>query len=128
MAGAPTPIEDFIRLETQVWQALADGDADADGRMLSDDFLGVYPQASRIERPTSSNWSTARRLHRSRCTTHECSPCPSPPCCCRTEPSSSGRTSTAGSQVQCMYVSSLWCLRDGEWLNVFSQDTPADRR
>ena len=36
-------IEDFIRLETQVWQALADGDADADGRMLSDDFLGVYP-------------------------------------------------------------------------------------
>jgi hypothetical protein len=36
-------IEDFIRLETEVWRALVDGNADADGRMLSDDFLGVYP-------------------------------------------------------------------------------------
>src|SRR5574341_682346 len=36
-------LEDFVRLETQVWRALADGDADADRRMLSDDFLGVYP-------------------------------------------------------------------------------------
>jgi hypothetical protein len=24
-----------------------------------------------------------------------------------------------------MYVSSIWCRRDGEWVNVFSQDTPA---
>jgi hypothetical protein len=30
------------------------------------------------------------------------------------------------SEVQSMYVSSLWCRRDGAWLNVFSQDTPAD--
>jgi len=36
-------LEDLIRLETAVWQALADGDAAADGRLLSDDFLGVYP-------------------------------------------------------------------------------------
>ncbi len=36
-------LEDLVRLESQVWQALVDGDADADRRMLSDDFLGVYP-------------------------------------------------------------------------------------
>ena len=24
-----------------------------------------------------------------------------------------------------MYVSSLWCVRDGRWQNTFSQDTPA---
>jgi hypothetical protein len=24
-----------------------------------------------------------------------------------------------------MYISSLWVERDGRWLNVFSQDTPA---
>ena len=24
-----------------------------------------------------------------------------------------------------MYISSLWIERDGEWRNVFSQDTPA---
>jgi hypothetical protein len=34
-------------------------------------------------------------------------------------------TSTGVSEVQRMYVSSLWCCRDGAWLNVFSQDTPA---
>ena len=37
-------------------------------------------------------------------------------------------TSNAVSEVQRMYVSSLWCLRDGEWTNVFSQDTPTDQR
>jgi hypothetical protein len=24
-----------------------------------------------------------------------------------------------------MYISSLWSLLDGQWINVFSQDTPA---
>ena len=27
-----------------------------------------------------------------------------------------------------MYVSSLWCRRDDRWVNVFSQDTPAESR
>ena len=35
-------IEQFIRLEREVWEALANGDGEADGRLLSDDFLGVY--------------------------------------------------------------------------------------
>jgi hypothetical protein len=48
-------IEDFIELESLVWRALADGDADADGRLLSDDFLGVYSPVSRIARTTSRN-------------------------------------------------------------------------
>lgn len=39
-------IDDVIRLETQVWQALVDGNVEADQRMLSEDFLGVYPAAS----------------------------------------------------------------------------------
>ena len=33
----------LLALETRVWQALVDGDAAADGALLSDDFLGVYP-------------------------------------------------------------------------------------
>ena len=69
------PIEDFIRLETRVWRALADGDGDASYR-------------AEFERPTSN----------------------------------------AVSEVQRMYVSSLWCLRDGEWTNVFGQDTLGDQR
>ena len=33
----------FVELETQVWEALRRGDAEADERLLADDFLGVYP-------------------------------------------------------------------------------------
>ena len=36
-------VDEFVRLETRVWQALVDGDPEADARMLSDDFLGVDP-------------------------------------------------------------------------------------
>jgi Domain of unknown function (DUF4440) len=36
-------VENFIRLETEVWRALASGDAAADERLLADEFLGVYP-------------------------------------------------------------------------------------
>src|SRR5262245_28515 len=35
--------DDFIRLETEVWHALVNGDAEADARLLAEDFLGVYP-------------------------------------------------------------------------------------
>ena len=33
----------FIELETEVWDALRRGDAEADARLLAEDFLGVYP-------------------------------------------------------------------------------------
>ena len=36
-------VESFVGLERQVWEALARGDAKADLRLLSEDFLGVYP-------------------------------------------------------------------------------------
>ena len=36
-------IEQLVDLETQVWQALVDGDAAADAALLADDFLGVSP-------------------------------------------------------------------------------------
>ena len=32
----------FISLEKQVWEALKNGDIEADSALLSDDFLGVY--------------------------------------------------------------------------------------
>ncbi|WP_217901017.1 nuclear transport factor 2 family protein [Rhodococcus sp. 06-1474-1B] len=36
-------IQFFINLESRVWDALANGDADADLELLSADFVGVYP-------------------------------------------------------------------------------------
>src|SRR5690349_11578725 len=37
------PIDFFVDLERQVWDALARGDASADRDLLGSDFVGVYP-------------------------------------------------------------------------------------
>lgn len=117
-------IEQFIRLETAVWQALVDGDAEADVHLLADDFLGVYPSgfADRADHacqladgPTVAGFelSEARLLVISDTAVMLSYRAASRPAAnaTRTEPGA-------------MYVSSLWCQRDGHWLNVFSQDTP----
>ncbi|HEX2784122.1 MAG TPA: DUF4440 domain-containing protein [Ilumatobacteraceae bacterium] len=36
-------VGELIRPDTEIWQALVDGDAEADARLLADDFVGVYP-------------------------------------------------------------------------------------
>jgi hypothetical protein len=113
-----------IELESEVWDALRRGDAEADARLLADDFLGVYPTgfADRSEHagqlangPTVSDFQLfeARLMVLSdndvllsyRADWHRFG---SP------EPS-------AGAS---MYVSSLWSRRSGRWANVFSQDSP----
>jgi hypothetical protein len=120
-------LEDLIRLETQVWQALADGDADADGRMLSDDFLGVYPtgftdRKSHVEQLIDGPTVASFALHDARMLAVSESAV-----ILSYRAEFERPTSTAASEMQRMYVSSLWCRRDGRWLNVFSQDTPADQ-
>src|SRR5262245_44256125 len=118
-------LDDFIRLETQVWRALADGDADADGRMLSDDFLGVYPtgladRTSHMEQLSSGSTVVSFALHEARMLVL------SESAVILSYRAEFARPTSAGvSAVQSMYVSSLWCRRNGAWLNAFSQDTPA---
>lgn len=115
-------LEDLVGLETAVWQALVDGDPAADSRLLAHDFVGVYPTgfsdrdghvAQIAAGPTvrSFELADARML---------------------------AVTDAAvlllyraafervghGTLREEMYVSSLWCRRDGHWVNVFSQDTP----
>jgi hypothetical protein len=117
-------IERFIRLETAVWQALVDGDAAADAQLLTDDFLGVYPSgfADRADHagqladgPTVAGFelSEARLLAISDTAVMLSYRADSRPA-----------ANATYTEPAAMYVSSLWCLRDGRWLNVFSQDTP----
>jgi hypothetical protein len=119
------PIEFFVDLERQVWDALVRGDADADRDLLADDFVGVYSigVANRSDHsgqladgPTVASYAmsdvqllrvsavavmlTYRAVYR------------------RVLGGIPGGDET-------MYVSSLWIQRDGRWQNVFSQDTPA---
>jgi hypothetical protein len=125
MEQPPDPtIEDFIRLETEVWRALVEGDAAADARLLADDFLGVYPTgfADRSDHvgqvrdgPTVDEFtlSDERLLVLS-----DSAVLLAYRADYRRAPSA------AEAEIETMYVSSLWCRRDDRWVNVFSQDTP----
>ena len=117
-------IDDIPGLETEVWNALVAGDTEADARLLSDDFLGVYSSgfAGRSDHvgqlsagPTVSDYalSDARLI----------------------EVSGSAallsyradylRAPNDDADWETMYVTSLWCRRDDRWVNTFSQDTAA---
>lgn len=118
-------LEDLIELETQVWRALVKGDADADGRMLADDFLGVYPtgfadQKSHVEQLVDGPTVASFALHDARMLAVSDSAV-----ILSYRAEFARPTPGAVSDVRSMYVSSLWCRRGGVWLNVFSQDTPA---
>ena len=118
-------LEDLIRLEIVVWQALADGDAAADGRMLSDDFFGVYPtgfadRKSHMEQLIDGPTIASFALHDARMLTVSESAV-----ILSYRAEFKRPTPNAVSASEEMYVSSLWCRRDGAWFNVFSQDTPA---
>jgi hypothetical protein len=117
------PIEFFVDLEGQVWDALVRGDADADRELLADDFVGVYSigfatrsdHAGQLaEGPTVAAYaiSDARLIRVSAEAVMLCY-------------RAVYRRLLDGNpgNDEAMYVSSLWTERDGRWRNVFSQDT-----
>jgi hypothetical protein len=118
-------VEFFVALESRVWEALAAGDARADGLLLSEDFLGVYPNgfegrsehvAHLVDGPIVAEYEISsphvraladdtvllayRADHR---------------------PIRAGEVGPP----ETMFISSIWCRRGSAWSNVFSQDTPA---
>ena len=116
----------LIGLETEVWEALRRGDAEADADLLAEDFLGVYASgfAGRSEHagqlangPTVSEYE----LHDARLILLSENDAL---LCYRAD----WRRVNIGEQVaaESMYVSSLWSKRSDRWLNVFSQDTSAE--
>ncbi len=118
------PLEFFIELERQVWDALTLGDAAADEALLAADFVGLYPTgfADRADHagqlahgPTVESYSVNEpRLVRISSTAVML--------CYRAE-FRRLRNGAAG-PIEAMYVSSLWVEQAGQWRNVFSQDTP----
>lgn len=117
---APT-IEEMLKLETRVWQALVTGDGAADAALLLPEFLGVYPDgfagaedhAGQLDGgPTVAAFtlSQARVLPVGEAHVMLC------------YHAAFRRVGRAAGEA--MYVSSLW-QREGEgWRNLFSQDTP----
>ena len=122
----PPDLSAILDLELAVWEALRTGDADADRRLLSPDFVGLYPTgfATREDHagelakgPTVGEYS----LHETRLlvvSERDVLLCYRADWC----------RVTGGTPVapESMYISSLWSESDGQWLNMFSQDTPVE--
>ncbi len=119
-------IQIFLQLENKVWSALVTGDANADSRLLTDDFLGVYSsgfvgKSDHINQfkdgPTVTSYEileariqvlTDNAVLLSYLVNYE--------------PCKDGEVGTRES----MYVTSIWRLINGVWKNSFSQDTPIE--
>lgn len=117
-------IEQFLELETEVWEALVAGDAKADATLLAAHFLGVYSDgfAGRTEHAGQlSNGPTVAQ--------YEISDAKLQILAedvvllayyAQYMPIKNGKVVAP----EAMYVTSIWQRYDDIWKNVFSQDTP----
>ncbi|MFT6458701.1 MAG: hypothetical protein ACJARR_003250 [Pseudophaeobacter arcticus] len=114
-------LTEILEQETRVWQALVDGNPDADKAALHADFLGVYPSgfATRAEHcdqlqagPTVSSFELTEPRLLQLGKDHVC----------LSYLALYQRPGTASRDA--MYVSSIWQRQGQGWLNLFSQDTP----
>lgn len=126
MQAGDMDLNAFVELETKVWEALRRGDAGEDARLLSDDFLGVYTSgfADRSDHVGQlSNGPTVAEyeLHEARLMVV------SENDVMLSYRADWRRATTSGAgPLESMYISSLWSRRSGQWVNTFSQDTPAE--
>lgn len=117
-------LDQLVALETAVWQALVDGDPDTDRQLLADDFVGVYPVgvATRDDHAGQlGDGPTVRRFELS-----EARLLPVTDTAAMLIYRATYERPGDDTTQESMYVSSLWCRRGGAWVNVFSQDTPAN--
>lgn len=118
-------VDDLLKLERRVWDALVEGDGEADAELLAKDFVGVYPTgfadrsdhvAQLNDGPSVSSYvlsepRTFRVSDRAVMLSYR---------------ADFHRVSEVGDgPPEVMYVSSLWCQRGDGWVNTFSQDTPS---
>lgn len=118
------PLTQLVALETGVWEALTNGDMDADRDLLSDDFLGVYPsgfsdRTSHVAQLVNGPTVVSYQIHDARVVEL------SSTAALLSYRAVYARAGAASGQPETMYVSSIWEQRDERWVNVFSQDTPA---
>lgn len=115
-------LTEILTLEKQVWAALVAGDPQADGALLTEDFLGVYStgtsdkaghMAMLDDGPSMDEFALSQTSLR---------------VISDTAALLSYRAdyrAANSAEWQVMFISSLWERENGHWLNSFSQDTPA---
>ena len=114
-------LDELVALETQVWDALVAGDTAADAALLAADFVGVYPTGfagrdDHVGQLAGGSTVAAYTIEQPRLI-------PAGDDAVLLAYRATFRRAGHGAP-ESMYVSSLWCRRDGRWLNTFSQDTP----
>jgi hypothetical protein len=118
-------IDEFLRLETEVWRALVDGDARADARLLSEDFLGVYPTGFADRSDHVGQLDDGPTVAQFELSEERLLPLSDSVVLFSYRAAFRRLRAAEASEPEAMYVSSVWCRRDGRWVNVFSQDTPS---
>jgi len=110
-------------LERQVWEALKNGDVNADDNLLSDDFLGVYEtgissKEDHLEQlrngPVISSYEIgSAQLIRL-----------GPEIVSLTYSATAIFLKNEAQDTQNLfYITSIWARRLNKWVNIFSQDT-----
>jgi hypothetical protein len=119
-------VDDLVRLEIQVWHALVQGDAAADALLLSEDFLGVYPSGFADREDHVRQLADGPTIADFEITEPRIIELSDSAVLLSYRAAYQPASATGISGQEAMYVSSLWCRRDNRWINVFSQDTPAN--
>ena len=116
-------LAELLAMEEKVWAALEDGDAESDRRLLSEDFLGVYPSGfsgrdGHAEQLNEGPSIASHRIENAKIITL------SDDTALLAYHADFRRAPDGPPEM--MYVSSIW-QRDGDtWINIFSQDTMAE--
>lgn len=113
----------FVGLERQVWEALKNGDVNADANLLSDDFLGVY------EAGISSKEDHLEQLRNGPVvSSYEIGSAQlielGPEIVSLTYSATAIFLKNEAQNTQNLfYITSIWARRLDKWVNIFSQDT-----
>ena len=115
-------LRDLTSCERQVWDALVQGDAEADAALLCKSFLGVYGTgfAGKADHTGQlEHGPTVQTYELSQLTARALGPG-------YAVLSYHARFQRCGRlTAEDMYVSSIWQRTDNGWVNIFSQDTAA---
>ena len=117
-------VDQFLKLEEEVWEALRTGDVERDSRMLSEEFLGVYESGFANKKDHFSELLTGPKISEYNLS-QERIIVMAKNLVLLAYLAEFKRISTNGSASEKMYVSSIWCNQNGVWENIFSQDTTA---
>ena len=113
----------FVGLEMQVWEALKKGDVNADAKLLSDDFLGVYEDGisskeDHLEQLRNGPIISCYEIGSSQLVQL------GPEIVSLTYSATTTFLKTEAQDTQILlYITSIWARRLNKWVNIFSQDT-----